>query len=262
MKYLYKSVFNNTLFILIIGLVPALVSAIETRIDVRVLSRGAKFIGTSMGGAEIVLRDADTGEIYARGVTAGTTGSTEIIMEQTHKRGDVVADDNAAVYSARIDLAEPRRIEVSALGPLAQRQAANKVTATQWVVPGKHLIGGNGWLLEIPGFAVDILDPPAHQFNTGLPYSLDVRANVVKMCGCPITDGGLWDANDYEVKGMVKYNGKMITEFDLNYTGEISQFAGSLQLDQPGSYDISVYAYDPHTGNTGLDRTTINLGKD
>lgn len=262
MKYSYSSIFNITFFILVLGFVPALASAMETQIDVRVLSRGAKFIGTSMGGVEIVMRDADTGEIYARGLTAGTTGSTEKIMQQAHKRGGVVADDSAAVFSTTLDLDEPRRIEVTALGPLAQRQAVNKVTATQWVVPGKHLTGGNGWLLEIPGFAVDILDPPAHQFNTGLPYNLDVRANVVKMCGCPITDGGLWDANDYEVKGMVKRNGKMIAEFDLNYAGEASQFAGSLQLEQPGSYDISVYAYDPHTGNTGLDRTTINLGKD
>lgn len=262
MKYSYNSTFNITLLILIIGFFPALASALETRIDVRVLSRGAKFIGTSMGGVEIVLRDADTGEIYARGVTAGGTGSTELIMQQAHKRGGVVADASAAVYSASIDLAEPRRIEVSALGPLAQRQAANHVSATQWVVPGKHLTGGNGWLLEIPGFAVDILDPPAHQFNTGLPYSLDVHANVVKMCGCPITDGGLWDANDYEVKGLVKHNGKMISEFNMDFTGKASQFAGNLQLDQPGSYDITVYAYDPHSGNTGLDRTTINLGKD
>jgi hypothetical protein len=233
-----------------------------TRIDVRVLSSGAKFIGTSMGGVEIVLRDADSGELYARGVTRGGTGDTDRIMKQAHPRGDALADANAAVYSATLDLDEPRRIEVVAFGPLAQRQSANRVSATQWVVPGKHLTGGDGWLLEMPGLVVDILDPPAHVGLSGLPREIEVRANVTKMCGCPLTPGGLWDADQHEVTGILRRNGVPVREFPLSYAGEPSQYGGRLTLDSPGSYEIIVYAYQPASGSTGLDRTTFNLAGD
>ncbi len=44
------------------------VLAEPTHITVHVLAKGAKFIGTSMGGVEITIRDADTGELLAKGV--------------------------------------------------------------------------------------------------------------------------------------------------------------------------------------------------
>lgn len=259
MKIHYLSYINISLLILVLVFAPVPAFAISTDIDVRIMSRGAKFIGTSMGGVEIVLRDVDSGEIYARGVTRGGTGSTDKIMLQSHKRNDVVADESAAVFNTSIQLSEPRLIEVEARGPLAQRQSMNRVTATQWVVPGKHLTGGNGWMLEMPGFVVDILDPPAHFTWSELPRTVVVRANVLKMCGCPLTPGGLWDANQYEVHGILKHNGNIVREFKLEYAGEPSQFQGALDLNAPGAYEIMVYAHDPHTGNTGLDRTTIRL---
>jgi hypothetical protein len=33
---------------------------------------------------------------------------------------------------------------------------------------------------------------------------IDVRANVMMMCGCPIEPGGLWDANAFEVAALIK----------------------------------------------------------
>ena len=55
-------------------------TAEETQIDVRVISKGGKFIGTSMGGVLITIRDAKTAELLAKGVTRGTTGDTEKII--------------------------------------------------------------------------------------------------------------------------------------------------------------------------------------
>lgn len=259
MKTRYISYISTFVLMLVLALVPLSAFAISTDIDVRIMSRGAKFIGTSMGGVEIILRDVDSGEIYAKGVTRGGTGNTDLIMLQSHKRNDVVADESAAVFSTSIQITEPRLIELEARGPLAQRQGANRVTATQWVVPGKHLTGGNGWMLEMPGFVVDILDPPAHFTWSDMPRTVVVRANVLKMCGCPLVPGGLWDADQYEVHGILKHNGNIVREFELDYAGDPSQFEGALDLDAPGAYEIMVYAYDPHTGNTGLDRTTIRL---
>jgi hypothetical protein len=228
-----------------------------TRIDVRVLSKAGKFVGTSMGGAEIEIRDAESGDVLARGRTAGSTGDTAKIMKAPARHHDPVSTADAAVFRAEIDLDEPRRVEVVARGPLAQPQAIQIARATQWVVPGKHLTGGDGFRLELPGFVVDVLDPPAHRKLAGTPQTVELRANVVLMCGCPIEPGGLWDANGYEVRALVRRNGEPIPGAALAYAGATSQFAGTLELAEPGAYEITVYAYDPATGNTGLDRTSV-----
>lgn len=228
-----------------------------TQIEVRVLSRGAKFVGSSMGGVQVTIRDADSGELLAEGVTAGSTGDTARIMQAEGRRHDPVSSEDAAVFRTTLELETPRHLEVSALGPLAQRQAANRVSSSMWVVPGKHVTGGDGWLLELPGFVVDVLDPPAHQRLRSAPRTVRVRANVAMMCGCPIEPGGLWDASRFEVHAIVSRNGQRLREVALRYAGETSQFAAELEDLAPGTYEVLVYAHDPENGNTGLDRTTF-----
>ncbi len=232
-----------------------------TRIDVRVISKGAKFVGTSIGGAAVMLRDVTSGELYARGRTAGSTGDTARIMKETRRHHDPVSTPDAAVFRAELDLAEPVRIEFSAEGPLGQPQATARASVTQWVVPGKHLTGGDGIRLELPGFVVDVLDPPAHVRLAGAPQQVALRANVTLMCGCPIEPGGLWDASGYEVAALLARDGRPAGRLPLAYAGATSQFQASLALDVPGAWEITVYAYDPASGNTGLDRTTVIVEK-
>ncbi|MFN2202491.1 MAG: hypothetical protein ACK2UO_14915, partial [Caldilineaceae bacterium] len=174
---------------------PALASAEPTEITVRVLGKDSKFVGSSMGGARVILRDSHTGEILAQGITEGSTGDTKRIMGPQENSRAIRSSDGAAKFVANIDIDEPRLIEAEAYGPLAQPQAAHKVTSTQWVVPGKHVSGGDGWVLELPGYVVDVLDPPAHVKLPPETSKVDLRANVALMCGCPITPDGLWDAN-------------------------------------------------------------------
>jgi len=228
-----------------------------THLEVRVLSKGAKFVGTSMGGVLITIRDADTGELLAEGATAGSTGDTDRIMKTPQTRHASVATQDAAVFRTTLELARPRRLEVSALGPLAQRQAANRVTSTMWVVPGKHVVGGDGWLLELPGFVVDVLAPAAHVRLQGAPRTVAIRANVVMMCGCPIEPGGLWDADRFEVRAVASRGGAKVRDVAMRYAGEASQFEADLADLEPGTYEVLVYAHDPANGNTGLDRTTF-----
>lgn len=232
-------------------------AAEPTRVTVRVISKGAKFVGTSMGGVRIVIRDADSGALLASGVTRGGTGDTKRIMVAERKPGGVLSTKGAARFVASIDIDEPRRIEVVALGPLAQRQSANRVSATQWVVPGRHITGGDGFLLVLPGFVVDVLAPPAHVKLKGTPRRITLRANVTMMCGCPIKPGGIWDADRYEVKALIRRNGTPVGSVALSYAGSTSQFSGDVTVDAPGTYEAVVYAYDPTNGNTGLDRTTF-----
>jgi len=239
--------------------VAAPAGAEPTHVTVRVLARDAKFIGTSMGGVRVTLRDADTGEVLAQGTTAGGTGDTARIMKQDHKRGVPLATAGAAAFSATLDLDAPRRVEVTADGPLGSPQGATRVSAVQWVVPGKGLTGGDGWLLEMPGFVVEALAPPDRVTLDGGPQTVGLKAKVTMMCGCPIEPGGLWDANRYEVRALIRRDGAPSGEVPLAYAGTTSRFAGSLTVDRPGAYEAIVYAYDAETGNTGLDRVTFTV---
>ena len=54
----------------------------------------------------------------------------------------------------------------------------------------------------------------------------------------------MWDAEKYEVKGIVYFNGSAAGEIDLHYNDEPSQFAGTLKADKKGVYLVTVYAYD------------------
>lgn len=239
----------------LVTLAAAPAHAVPTRIDVRVISKGAKFIGTSMGGVSITVADADTGEMLAHGVTHGSTGDTDRIMKQSHVRPRVLSTEGAAVFSTTLDLDQPRRIRITALGPLAQRQASNEVSATQWVVPGKDLTGGDGWLLEMPGFSVDVLSPPSH-VRLG-DRTVHLAANVTMMCGCPITPGGLWNADAFEVAAIITRDGAQVATVPLAYAGTASQFAVDWTAPEPGTYEAAVYAFDPSNGNTGVDLTTF-----
>lgn len=243
---------------LLTAAVPA-VQAEPTAITVRVMSKDAKYIGSSMGGVQIIVRDAHTGAILAQGLTQGETGNTKRLMQEPIDRRAPLSDDKSAKFETTLDLDVPRLIEVEAFGPLAQIQAAHKVTSTQWVVPGRGITGGDGWVLELPGFVVDVQAPPAHIKLTGVK-SVDITANVTMMCGCPIEPKGLWDSDKYEVKAIVTRDGKPAGKVDLKYAGTTSQFAGTIPVDGAGVYDVTVYAYDPANGNTGVDRTTFMAG--
>ena len=155
-------------------------AAEETRIVVHVLSHDAKMIGSSMGGARVTIRDADTGELLAAGVTRGSTGDTEKLVVEPVRRGVPVSTPDAGRFAAALDLDVPTRIEIRAEGPLAQLQSTVSASRTLWLLPGKHLDAGDGVLLELSGFAVDVLAPPVHtRFSAG--EEVEVRANLVML---------------------------------------------------------------------------------
>ncbi len=154
--------------------------ATPTDITVRIKTKDAKFLGSSMGGALITIKDVDTGELLAKGVTSGGTGNTKLIMKTPVSRGTAISDEKSAKFTATIDIDEPTFIQVTAFGPLCQRQAATSVSATQWVVPGKHITGGDAWMMELPGLVVDVLSPPTHIKYKGTKDVL-ISANLSMM---------------------------------------------------------------------------------
>ncbi len=236
-------------------------TAVPTQITVRVKSKDAKFIGTTMGGVLITIRNVRTNELLAKGYTAGGTGNTAKIMTAPITRGTPISDESAAKFTATIDIDEPTQIEITAYGPLAGVQSANKVSATQWVVPGKNITEGDAWLMEMPGFAVNVQAPTMHTMLRGAPQAVMIKANVMMMCGCPITPGGLWDANKIEVSALLRKNGKSAGTLPLQYAGTANQFLGIWNVQEPGVYEATVYAYDAANGNTGLDSVTFIISQ-
>jgi hypothetical protein len=237
-------------------LVSAPAPAMPTDVHVRVLSQGAKFIGTSMGGVEVMLRDVQTGEVLAGGLVQGSTGDTARIMGG-RPRGEALSTEGSAVWKGTIDLPVPRLVEVVARGPVAQPQAMVTVTSQRWVLPGRGVTINDGWLLELPGLVVDAVDPAAHEQLEKGTASRRLAVNVSMLCGCPITPGGLWDANGFDVRATVRGPDGKASEVKLGYGGRTGLFAADLPVGGAGAYVVTVSAFDTKTGATGVDRTSF-----
>ncbi|QJA06017.1 hypothetical protein FVE67_04040 [Thermosulfurimonas marina] len=232
---------------------PVLARAVPTRVVVGVKARDALFIGSPMGGAQVIIRDADTGEILAQGVTRGLPGNPKLIMATPKERYTRYLEGKTARFEAVLDLQRPRRVRIVARGPLAQPQALQEVSVTTWLFPGKDL---PELVLEMPGLVVRALAPVAHA-RLKAPARVEVRAAVMPLCGCPVNPKFFWKPENYEVAVQVLRNGRPYGTFPLKFTGKTSLFSTVLELPQKGIYELTLYAYDKLTGNTGVDRTTV-----
>ena len=185
---------------------------IKTDIIVRAKAKDAKFIGSSIGGAYVLIKNKVTQEILAQGKTTGSTGNTNLIMRTPHERGDTITDEQTAKFMATLDLSEPVFVTIEVHSPYSSKQARAKATTELWLIPGKHILG-DGIILEIPGFIVDVLTPRTHEFISIKALKeepLKVQANIVMMCGCTISKGGLWDSEKMDVRALIKKDGNYI----------------------------------------------------
>ncbi len=231
-------------------------AAVPTAVDVRVLASGAKFIGSSVGGAAVEIRDARTGALLAEGVTAGGTGDTKRIMRDAHPRNRVLSSAGAAVFHAVLDVSAPREIVVTARGPLAAPQAMAEASTRLWLLPGIDRTAGDGILLELSGLIVAPGTPAFHSLaRTGGTVALETR--VMMLCGCPIVPDGLWDAADFLVAVHVRDPEGRERVIPLAYAGTPSTFAGGFVPEKPGVYRLRWIARQKSLGNIGQALTTL-----
>ncbi len=200
----------NRLFALAVLLSAAPAFAVPTPVTVRVLSQGAKFIGTGMGGMDVELADAATGKTLARGRIEGGTGDTAKIMPGA-PRGTPMADANTAGFSATLDIAEPRQVRVTVSGPMKPAGVVVSKAETRWLIPGQPVVG-DGWVVELPGLALT-----AHREGG------QIVVDVSMLCGCPIAPGTLWDEKRFEVKAWAGNNPVRLT-----WAGKTGRFAGDV----------------------------------
>jgi hypothetical protein len=151
--------------------------AVDTRIVVRAVSKGAKIIGDGVGGARITIRDAASGDVLATGIQRGGSGDTRRIMGLQREPGAPIYDTpGAASFEATLRLDGPTTVEVTAEGPLDYPQSTEEASKTLLLLPGQDVVG-DGLILEIHGYALRVLAPEdGAEVQAGQP--LEVRATV------------------------------------------------------------------------------------
>ncbi|MGU3374997.1 hypothetical protein [Chryseobacterium sp. M5A1_1a] len=232
-----------------------MISATETKVMIRAKARDAKFIGSSLGGAHIIVRNKLNQRILAEGKTVGSTGNTDLIMKTPKIRGNSIADDQTGGFLATVDIDEPTFVTIEVISPLNNKQAQAVVTTELWLIPGKNILG-EGIILDIPGYIIDILNPRTHQYialKTIKDKPFLFQANIVMMCGCVIEKGGVWNSDEIEVTGILKKDGKFVKNIDLSWVST-NLFEGSYVINTSGNYEVVLYAYHEKTGNTGVDK--------
>jgi hypothetical protein len=239
----------------IIALACLQVQAQTTKITIRARAKDAKFIGTPIGGALVVVRNDLTGEILAKGLTTGGSGSTDVLLKKPIVRGQSITDSATAKFVAQVNITEPTFADIEVTAPVNRRNGTVKATTQVWLIPGKDILG-DGVIVEIPGFILDVIYPTTHQFiklDSIKNGDLTFKASLTLECGCPITKGGVWNSDDIQVNAIVKKEGVKIGEIPLQLV-EQNIFQGTLKVKEKGDYELDVYAYNAKTGNTGVDR--------
>lgn len=232
-----------------LGLLSSAAIAEPTEVVVRVISQDAKFVGDSMGGAEVILSDAKNGQILAKGITSGGTGDTDKIMA-AKGRSPARASDTAASFRTTIDTKRPLLVRIDIKGPLGFPKTMQRATSERWLVPGQNAVVGDGWVVELPGLAVRLIDPVPVAFIREQKHVL--TAEVQLMCGCPITPAGLWDSANYEVSAQVRQDGKLREVVLLPFSAAPGRFAASWTPKTKGKADLIIIARNRTTGNTGV----------
>lgn len=241
-----------TLFLSLLVL-PATAQQDTTRVLVRAIAQDAKVIHDGVGGARITIVERESGELLAEGIQRGSSGDTERIMRGERARGRVGFDSTAAHFIAELVLDGPTEVEITAAAPLAHPDNMQRTTTTTLLLPGKDVLG-DGVVLELYGLIVDAEQPASRMMRAGVD-SIDVRTSVQMLCGCPITEGGLWEADSMEVEAQLVYDGAVVQEVPLTYAGEPNTFAGRVPVPGEGTFELQVIAADAEQANFGRFRS-------
>ena len=234
----------------------------QTSILIRVQARGGKFLGPDIGYSTVTVRNAQTGQILASG-PAGTTcndsGNLSLTVSNDASSGVVLTypgpqvwylttnPGKTAFFQANFDIANSTLVEISA--------QARGITSsgTMWIEPGWELSTEPGYIVTMPGLAVDIIAVKAAN------GAFAVSAKVTMMCGCPINDqktdpkGPIqWPSSEFEVWAELRSGGIAVTRGTLGLQ-ETSVYGGSVGWPPAsGNYELAVVAIQKSESNVGI----------
>jgi hypothetical protein len=234
----------------------------NTSILIRVQARGGKFLGPDIGYSTVTVCNAETGQVLTSGA-AGTPGNDSGVLSQTvsnNASSGVVLTYPAlqvwylttnpgetAFFQANFDIANPILIDIAA--------EARGITASgrMWIEPGSQLLTEPGYIVTMPGLAVDIIAVKAAN------ATFAVSAKVTMMCGCPINDtrtlpdGPIqWPSSEFQVWGEMRTNGVAVTNAPFKLT-ETSVYYGAVPVPpNKGKYELAVVAVQASESNVGI----------
>ena len=245
-------------FCWILMMAPALIGQTPTPLTVRVLAHDAKWIGSSMGGVEITIRDQSNGKLLASGVTSGGTGDTDLLVHRNKSRYGKISSPGSASFEANLMLDQPVFVEIKATFRTAFSGYPIVATENRWLIPGKEMTE-DGIVVELPGFAMRVNHPLPHQ-TVSLSKDEDVRIDLfmIMLCGCPISPGGTWDSDPMEVEAMIYQDNEFVRAVPLTNI-ETNRFTADLSNLGTGSYRVFVTAYDPRSKNTGVEKLQFTI---
>lgn len=236
-----------------------------TRLVVRVLAHDAKLIGDAAGGAQVLVRERDTGRILVEGMQLGGTGSTEQIVVQPRVRGASIYDtEGAASFRCELDLETPTWVTIEAAAPMAYPQSRAHASTTMLVLPGRD-VEGDGVVLELNGLIVNLLAPhPEAKLHGG--QTLEVSAGVKLLCTCPIFEGSLWESGDYLVLAELWVKGERLRSVELKISDAHNVFAGAMELPEVGpdeslTAELRITAGNDAEHNFGWDRAIFKIAE-
>ena len=221
----------------------------KTQLLVRVTASDAKTVGSGVGGVRVTVREVASGRLLAEGIQEGGTGNTQTIMFAKERGGTVYDTEGAAGFLAELSIDEPTIVEIVAEGPLGTPHALRRSTKTMLVLPGQHVLG-EGVILELQGFTVQLETPGNGRAARGTPF--EVRGRVTMICGCPTQPGGMWDSDDYQILLRVSHGDRMLGEWPMEFAGETSWYTTEVTLDVIGQVDLLMIAMDASKGNFGM----------
>jgi len=234
----------------------------ETQVLIRVQAKDGMFLGPdSFAGAFITIKEQSSGKELASGFTDdGDSGSRKDAYLPNSSRQPIIAptqppilywltaDEATVKFAASLALSAPALLEFIVKVPLPAAQGDQFFSVTQWVVPGKDLTVGPGFVIEIPGLWVQ---PEV----VAIGNQVKVRAKVAMMCGCEINNNAPWLPEDFAVTATIipksgsgaAFPNPVPLQFEAN-----SQFAtAALTIAEKGDYAVRVDGFQQSTANTG-----------
>jgi len=228
---------------------------VATDVLVRVVAHGALVLGDEVGGARITITDVATGTVLATGLQQGEAGDHNQIMRTPRTAGEPLYSSlPAASFRTTLHLERPTLVEITAQGPLAYPQAAQRVSKTVLLIPGQDTTN-DGIVLSLYGFIVQIEHP-----KPGAPLiakdDVKLRASVRTLSGALVRPHGDWDSRKMTIYGEVLAGDRVLERIQMFYVGAKSIFEAPFFVprdnDAPNGVTLRVVAADRTGGHFGM----------
>ena len=225
---------------------------VSTKVTVRALALGGKFIGQHVGFAAIdIYGPEDPCQPLASGLTdqglvANTDGSgvVALIMGQPYPWGYPVRADQSTEFTVEIPLDRPTVIHFVATSVADPRISAS---CHRLIVPGVPMTGAMAVIIVLTGL-LTVLTEPGTADSIVQGSATTITAQVRMMCGCLI-ENLFWPVANFSVLAIVTHAGQSAA-LPLTYRGTPSLFSATYNFPCRGEYEIVIIATEMN-GNTG-----------